>query len=68
MVGLSTKAGRGRKPILGEGDEAKISETVRQGRQRLGQAKEILQKELDKNFSLKTLKRFLKSITAATSV
>jgi len=67
MAGLGTKAGRGRKPILCEGDGAKISETVRQERQRLGQAKEILQKELDKNFSLKTLKRFLKSITAATS-
>lgn len=67
MAGLHTRAGRGRKPILDNGDGAKIGETVKQERQRLGQAREILQKELDKNFSLKTLKRFLKSITAATS-
>lgn len=66
--GLQTRAGRGRKPILGTGMEAaKIFETVKQERQRLGQAKEILEKELGKNFSLQTLKRFLKSITAATN-
>jgi len=69
IEGLHTRAGRGRKPILGNvGEAVKIFETVKQERQRLSQAKEILQKELDKNFSLKTLKRFLKSITAATSV
>ena len=69
IEGLHTRAGRGRKPILdNSGDEAaKICETVRQERQRLGQAREILEKELDKSFSLKTLKRFLKSITATTN-
>lgn len=66
---MVTRAGRGRKPILdNSGEEAvKICETVRQERQRLSQAGEILEKELNKSFSLKTLKRFLKSITAATN-
>jgi len=50
------------------GEVVKIFETVKQERQRLSQAKEMLEKELDKNFSIKTLKRFLKSITAATNV
>lgn len=69
IEGLSTRAGRGRKPILdNSGEEAvKICETVKQERQRLSQAREILEKELEKNFSLKTLKRFLKSITADTN-
>lgn len=68
IEGLQTRPGRGRKPILGNGAEAaKVFETVKQERQRLGQAKAILEKELEKNFSLKTLKRFLKSITAATN-
>ena len=69
VAGLTTRAGRGRKPILNNsgGEALKICETVKQERQRLSQAREILEKELDKNFSLKTLKRFLKSITAATN-
>ncbi len=37
MAGLCTKAGRGRKPILGNGDGAKIGETVKRERERLGQ-------------------------------
>ena len=69
VAGLSTRAGRGRKPILNNSgkEAAKICETVKQERQRLSHAREILEKELDKNFSLKTLKRFLKSITAVTN-
>ena len=68
IAGLQTRPGRGRKPILGNGAEAaKVFETVKQERQRLGQAKAVLEKELNKNFSLQTLKRFLKSITAATN-
>lgn len=69
IAGLQTKPGRGRKPILSTGgaEAAKVFETVKQERQRLSQAKAILEEELNKNFSLKTLKRFLKSITAATN-
>lgn len=68
IAGLHTKAGRGRKPVL---DEAKDAATVRQiiseERQRLKQAKELLEQKLDKQFSGKTLKRFLKSLAAATN-
>jgi len=69
IEGLHTRAGRGRKAILNNsgGEAAKICGAVKQERQRLGQAREILEKELDKRFSLKTLKRFLKSISAGTN-
>lgn len=67
IAGLCTKPGRGRKPVLDkEQDMALVRQAVEQERQRLGQAKLILEEQLQKEFSLKTLKRFLKSITAAT--
>lgn len=67
IAGLLTKPGRGRKPILNkEQDVALVREAVEQERQRLSQAKLIVEEQLQKDFSLKTLKRFLKSITAAT--
>ena len=63
--GLKTKEGQGRKPILDkEKDEAIIKSTVKKERQRLKNAKEILENELDKSFSLKTLQRFLKTLAA----
>lgn len=67
IAGLATKPGRGRKPVLGqEQDAAKVRQAVQQERQRLSQAKQILEKELAKEFSLKTLKRFLKRLNADT--
>ena len=69
IAGLSTKPGRGRKPIF---EPARDLEQVRQAvvaeRQRLSQAKVLLEQQLGKGFSLKTLKRFLKKLTAATNV
>lgn len=66
--GLKTKPGRGRKPIIDpEKDAEKVRKAVEQERQRLSQAKHLLETELDKEFSLKTLKRFLKKTTAATN-
>lgn len=60
ILGLITKPGRGRKPVLDKAqDAAKVRKAVEQERQRLSQAKQILEKELDKEFSLKTLKRSL---------
>jgi transposase len=50
IAGLMTKTGRGRKQVF--------------ERQRLTQAKVILVKELNKQFSLKSLNHFLKSLTA----
>jgi len=67
IEGLRTKAGRGRKPILQGEDKECVCRLVKAERQRLSQAKEMLEKELGKRFSQKTLKRFLKSLTAVTN-
>lgn len=65
IIGLKTKEGQGRKPILDKTkDETVIKSTVQKERQRLKNAKDILEKELDKSFSLKTLQRFLKTLAA----
>lgn len=74
IKGLMTKPGRGRKPLLSQTQHAAIVEkAVQKERQRLAQAKVILaqakvilEQELSKQFSLKTLKRFLKSLTVDT--
>ncbi len=68
IEGLKTKPGRGRKPLLSQTeDTAMVKKAVQKERQRLAQAKVILEKELNKDFSLKTLKRFLKSLTVDTN-
>lgn len=68
IIGLKTKKGQGRKPILDKTkDEAVIKATVQKERQRLKKAKEILENELGKSFSLKTLQRFLKTLAAGGS-
>lgn len=65
IQGLQTKSGQGRKAILDKTkDESIIRSTVQKERQRLKNAKDILEKELDKSFSLKTLQRFLKTLAA----
>lgn len=68
IEGLRTKPGRGRKPIFNQVTDAeKVRLAVSQDRQRLKQAKVILEQEIGKEFSIKTLKRFLKSLAAATN-
>lgn len=68
IKGLMTKPGRGRKQVFDQAqDEVRVRAAVQKERQRLAQAKVILEKELNKEFSLKTLKRFLKSLTADTN-
>ena len=65
IEGLQTKPGQGRKPILDkQNDEAIIKKTVQQERQKLKKAKENLDGQLDKSFSLKTVQRFLKTLAA----
>lgn len=65
ILGLTTKSGQGRKPILNkEQDEAKVKAAVKKERQRLKHAKDDLENDLDKKFSLLTLKRFLKRLSA----
>ena len=65
IEGLKTRPGRGRKPLLDEKrDGEAVRKAVKKERQRLQRAKEMLEKELDKSFSLKTLQRFLKNLSA----
>ena len=65
IIGLQTKPGRGRKPIIDEQKDAeKIKAVVQRERQRLKKAKDTLEKDLGKSFSLMTLKRFLKNLGA----
>ena len=65
LSGLKTKPGRGRKAILDkEKDVEKIKEQVKKERQRLKKAKDNIEKDLGKSFSLMTLKRFLKNLSA----
>lgn len=69
LEGLQTKSGQGRKPILDKKkDEAKVKAAVQKERQRLKLAKQDLENELGKQFSLLTLKRFLKKLSADGNV
>jgi len=68
MGGLKTKVGQGRLPILSkENDLAAVRLAVQQNRQRVSLAKAELTQELGKEFSIQTLKRFLKKTVAASS-
>lgn len=68
IAGLETRQGRGRKPLLDPvADLEKVREAVVQERQRLSQAKLLIEQELNKEFCLKTLRRFLKKLSAATN-
>ena len=65
--GLSTKPGRGRKPVLDKQTDASlVRKIVQNERQRLGQAKAQVEAQTGRTMSLKTLQRFLKNLTAAT--
>lgn len=68
IEGLKTKPGGGRRPILdAQKDMDQIRQVVIKERQRLKKAKELLETELNKEFSVKTLKRFLKKLSADTN-
>jgi transposase len=73
LEGLHTRAGRGRKPILdAEADLEAVKEAVQAHRQQLSVAKAELETALGKNFSTKTLERYIKNtvrvISASESV
>lgn len=66
--GLHIKPGRGRKSILSETtDSVTVREAVSQHRQRISLAKAELESALGKEFSQRTLVRFLKNLTADTN-
>ena len=68
LDGLRTKAGRGRKSILrADTDLAAVRQAVQSSRQRISLAKAELERELGKEFSQLTLRRFLKKTVAATN-
>ena len=68
LAGLQVRKGRGRKAILQkETDLTAVRRAVQDSRQRLSLAKDELEQELGKEFSLLTLKRFLKKTVAATN-
>ena len=65
IAGLQIKAGRGRPGILSEkADAARVRKAVTEHRQRISQAKAELETILGKEFSHRTLVRFLKNLTA----
>ena len=64
LQGLEIRAGRGRPAILQIENIISIKEAVKRHRQRISIAKAELQETLGKEFSQKTLSRFLKNLTA----
>ena len=62
LAGLANAAGQGRHPILSATDEAPVLEAVRANRQQIKEVTATLRQELAKNFSPRTLRRFLKSV------
>lgn len=67
LAGLKTKPGQGSKPKLIAGDLAVVRMAIAEERQRLSQAKLLIEERLDKQFCTKTLTRFLKVMTAVTN-
>lgn len=65
---LHNMEGQGRKPTFdGASETERIKTVVQQERQKLSKAKVILENELNKTFTLKTLQNFLKALAADTN-
>src|ERR1043165_842446 len=65
ITALRIKPGRGRKSILSqESDSERVRQAVIKHRQRISLAKAALEEDLGKEFSHRTLVRFLKNLTA----
>ena len=62
LVGLLNEKGRGRKPILLQAESEQIKTQVQTHAQQLKVARGVLKAELNKQFSDKTLKRYLKKL------
>ena len=62
LAGLANAAGQGRRPILEAADEPLVVQAVRTNRQQLKEVTATLRQELAKEFSPRTLRRFLKSV------
>ena len=62
LAGLANAAGQGRRPILDAADEAPVVQAGRTNRQQLKEVTATLRKVLDKDFSPRPLRRFLKNV------
>jgi len=62
LAGLANAAGQGRRPIRSAADEEPVLAAVRTNRQQLKEVTATLRQELAKEFSPRTLRRFLKSV------
>jgi transposase len=60
VVGLRDLPGRGRKPILTLADFAQVKERVQENAQQLRLARVRIKEELERDFSEKTLRRYIK--------
>lgn len=68
IKGLKVKKGRGRPNILSKTEDLEaVKKAVKKHRQRISIAKAELEETLGKEFSHRTLNRFLKILTADTS-
>lgn len=67
VKGLQTRKGRGRKSILQATDLKHVKEAVKESRQRISKVRAELEKSLEKQFSVSTLKRFLKKTVDASN-
>jgi len=63
-VGLRDLPGRGRKPILQPADLPQIKRRVEENAQHLKLAREKLKEDLERDFSDKRLRRYLKNLVA----
>ena len=66
VEGLKTNGGQGRKSILKEEHLSIVRAAVEQERQRLSQARQIIEENIGTKMSNDTLTRFLKVMTAVT--
>ncbi len=62
VVGLRDLAGRGRKPILKLADLVLVKQRVQENAQQLRLARVRLKEELERDFSEKTLRRYIKNL------
>ena len=68
LAGLANAAGQGRRHILSADDEESVLAAVRTNRQQLQEVSATLRQELSKDFSPRTLRRFLKSVAVVGGV
>ena len=62
LAGLANAPGQGRPPVLTAADTEQVKAAVEANRQQRKEVTATLRQELNKDFSPKTLKRFLKSL------